>query len=339
MLHIEEIVSLKSYNTFGINVKADFFITFHSEDEIKEWLMNKELQAQRNIILGGGSNVLFLSDYKGVVLHPALKGMHVISIDEDYVVVKVAAGEVWDDFVCEAVNNGWGGVENLSLIPGRVGAAPIQNIGAYGVEAKDTIIAVEGYFLDSKEFFHLNNFECEFGYRSSIFKTRYAEKFIITSVIFRLTRNKHNYNLSYQGLAKVLEKRGETNLANIRDTIIEIRRNKLPDPEIIGNAGSFFKNPVISQSKALLMKKAYPKAPIYEFENNKYKISAAWLIEQCGWKGYRKNDAGVYDKQPLVLVNYGSASGEEIFELSCQIQDSVMKKFGIELEREVNVIV
>jgi UDP-N-acetylmuramate dehydrogenase len=338
MLQIEELVSLKPYNTFGVDVRADYLITLNNDEDVKRLLRENYLRANRFFILGGGSNVLFVGNYKGIVIHPGMRGIKVLSEDDNHVEVWVAAGEDWDNFVAYAVAQGWGGIENLSGIPGQVGSAPIQNIGAYGVEVKDTILSVEGYMLDNHESFRLNNFDCEFGYRTSIFKTRLAGRCLITAVVFRLTRNDHHYHLSYQGLSKAVEAYGNVNLTNIRQAVLLTRNSKLPDPQKIGNAGSFFKNPVIGQGKAFLLKSEYPDIPMYEHEKGKYKLSAAWLIEKCGWKGYRKDDVGVYEKQALVLVNYGSASGEEILELGHQIQQSVREKFNIDLEMEVNVI-
>ncbi|MGC8823487.1 MAG: UDP-N-acetylmuramate dehydrogenase [Bacteroidales bacterium] len=339
MLNVEELVSLKSYNTFGVDVRADYLITLSNEEDVRRLFRENYLRSNRFFILGGGSNVLFVGNYRGIILHPRMLGIEVISEDENYVVVKVAAGEDWDGFVAYAVQQGWGGIENLSGIPGLVGSAPIQNIGAYGVEVKDTLLAVEGFLLDSQENFRLNNFDCEFGYRTSIFKTRLAGRCLITAVVFRLSRRNHLYNLSYQGLSKTVASYGEVNLNNIRRAVLQTREAKLPDPLKIGNAGSFFKNPVVGQGKAFLLRTEYPQMPVYEFEKGKYKLSAAWLIEQCGWKGYRQNEVGVYEKQPLVLVNYGSARGEEILELATSIQQSVKQKFDIELEMEVNVVV
>ncbi|MGC8804136.1 MAG: UDP-N-acetylmuramate dehydrogenase [Bacteroidales bacterium] len=339
MLNVEELVSLKSYNTFGVDVRADYLITLSNEEDVRRLFRENYLRSNRFFILGGGSNVLFVGNYRGIILHPRMLGIEVISEDENYVEVKVAAGEDWDGFVAYAVQQGWGGIENLSGIPGLVGSAPIQNIGAYGVEVKDTLLAVEGFLLDSQENFRLNNFDCEFGYRTSIFKTRLAGRCLITAVVFRLSRRNHLYNLSYQGLSKTVASYGEVNLNNIRRAVLQTREAKLPDPLKIGNAGSFFKNPVVGQGKAFLLRTEYPQMPLYEFEKGKYKLSAAWLIEQCGWKGYRQNEVGVYEKQPLVLVNYGSARGEEILELATSIQQSVKQKFDIELEMEVNVVV
>lgn len=338
MLKIEELISLKPYNTFGIDVKADYFITLRDDEDVRRLLRESYLRSNRFFILGGGSNILFVGDYRGIVIHPDMRGIEVIAEDENHIEVKVAAGEDWDSFVAYAVQQGWGGIENLSGIPGQVGSAPIQNIGAYGVEVKDTLLAVEGYMLDNQEFFRLNNFDCEFGYRTSIFKTKLSGRFLITAVVFRFTRRNHTYNLSYQGLSRAVQNEGDVNLQNIRKAVLLTRETKLPDPRKIGNAGSFFKNPVVGQGKAYLLKAEYPEMPLYESEKGKYKLSAAWLIEQCGWKGYRKNDVGVYEKQALVLVNYGSASGEEVLELASNIQQSVHQKFDIELEMEVNIV-
>jgi UDP-N-acetylmuramate dehydrogenase len=338
MLEIEELVSLKPFNTFGIEAIADYWITIHSEDELLELYRKNYLLSYKCLILGGGSNVLFLDNFKGIVIHPDIKGVETISEDEDSILIKVYAGEDWDSFVKYAVDNDWGGIENLSGIPGKVGAAPIQNIGAYGIEVKDTLVAVEGFNIQSGEFFHLENFECELSYRSSIFKTHLAGKAIVTSVIFRLTKTNHSFKLSYSGLVNKLKASENINLQNIRKAIISLRDEKLPNPALIGNAGSFFKNPVVNQSKAIRLKADYPNIPLYEAEKDRYKISAAWLIEQCGWKGFRNENVGVFEKQPLVLVNYGNATGMEILNLATEIQDSIKKKFDVDLEMEVNII-
>lgn len=337
MIEISELVSLKPYNTFQIDVTADFLIKLHNINDVKDFIKQEYLKKGRYYILGGGSNVLFPSNYKGLIVHPALQGIEKIYETNKCVLIKVSAGENWDKFVEYAVNNNWYGIENLSHIPGMVGAAPIQNIGAYGTEVKETIESVHGFMLDSGEPFELKNYECEFAYRSSIFKTRLAGKIIITHVVFRLNKQPV-YNLQYKELQNKLKNYDEINLKNIRNAVIEIRKNKLPDPEIIGNAGSFFKNPTINISQALRLKSNYPNIVMYETEKDKYKLSAAWLIDQCGWKGFKNGDVGVYDKQPLVLVNYGKASGMEILDLASKIQDSVRAKFGIELEMEVNIV-
>ncbi len=337
MIEIQELVSLKLFNTFHIDVTADYFVSLRSDNDVKDFIKQEYLKKARCYILGGGSNVLFPSNYKGIIVHPAIRGIEVINETEEQILVKVAAGENWDNFVEYAVKQQWYGIENLSYIPGMVGAAPIQNIGAYGTEVKEVIESVEGYYLDSGEHFELKNFECEFGYRTSIFKTRLSGKTIITHVLFRLSKRPY-FNLQYKDLQNKLKEADHINIETIRNAIIEIRKNKLPDPDIIGNAGSFFKNPTINVSQALRLRNEYPEIVMFEAEKDKYKVSAAWLIDKCGWKGFRQGDAGTYEKQPLVLVNYGKASGMEILDLATKIQESVRNKFGIDLEMEVNIV-
>jgi UDP-N-acetylmuramate dehydrogenase len=330
-------VSLKPYNTFGIDVKAKYFTFFSSEHELQQILQT--LPAEENIlILGGGSNILFTKDFDGVILLNAIKGIEIISEDKDCVYIRAGAGVNWHHFVMYCVEHNYGGIENLSLIPGNVGASPMQNIGAYGVEVKDVFYQLDAVCIATKEVKTFNKEDCRFGYRESVFKKELKSKYIITSVTYRLTKNPV-FNISYGALQTELTMRNiyELSLKKISDAIIDIRRSKLPDPEVIFNAGSFFKNPVVDEIVVNKLKHHYPGMPFFSAEPN-YKIPAAWLIEQCGWKGFRKGDAGCYDKQPLVLVNYGKASGFELFELSDQIKESVFKKFQVELEREVNII-
>ncbi|CAN5172263.1 UDP-N-acetylmuramate dehydrogenase [soil metagenome] len=330
-------VSLKPYNTFGIDVKAKYFTFFSSEHELQQILQT--LPAEENIlILGGGSNILFTKDFDGVILLNAIKGIEIISEDKDCVYIRAGGGVNWHDFVMYCVEHNYGGVENLSLIPGNVGASPMQNIGAYGVEIKDVFDQLDAVCIATKEVKTFNKKDCRFGYRESVFKKELKGKYIITSVTYRLTKNPV-FNISYGALQAELTKRNihEISLKKISDAVIDIRRSKLPDPAVTGNAGSFFKNPVVDADVVNKLRHHYPGMPVFSADHN-FKIPAAWLIEQCGWKGFRKGDAGCYDKQPLVLVNYGKASGSELFELSGQIKQSVFKKFQVELEREVNII-
>jgi len=337
MLQIEELQQLKSLNTFGIETIADYFINLSSAEEVKEFVKNPRFRQIPHLVLGSGSNILFTGNYRGIILKSSIKGIEIINEDSDSTTIRCGAGEIWDDLVAWAVEHNLGGLENLSLIPGTVGASPIQNIGAYGIEVKESILRVEGYKTDKGVFVLINNYDCEFGYRTSIFKTLNRGKFIVTHVIFRLNK-KPEFKTEYGNISKELEKLGSSNLKNIRQAIINIRSSKLPDPAIIGNAGSFFKNPVIIESKALRIKKSYPELPLYKSSGDQYKIPAAFLIEKCGWKGYREGDAGVHKKQSLVLVNYGNAKGIEILQLAHLIQESVRKKFEIDLEMEVEII-
>ena len=289
------------------------------------------------MILGGGSNVLFTKGFNGHVLHPNIKGIEILEDNKDEVILKVGAGEDWDEFVGYCVDNGWGGVENLSLIPGNVGTCPIQNIGAYGVEVKDVIEEVETIEIETLKTHCYKNSECEFGYRDSIFKRKLKGKHIITHVNFRL-KKVPEFKLDYGNLKEGLKRFEQVDLKSIRQSVINIRNSKLPDPDEFGNSGSFFKNPVVHSEKAKRINEEYLEMPSYKISDEEVKIPAAWLIETAGWKGKRVGDAGVHERQALVLVNYGNASGEEIINLATQIQSSVKKQFDIELEMEVNVV-
>jgi UDP-N-acetylmuramate dehydrogenase len=291
------------------------------------------------LVLGGGSNILFTKDVDGLVLKNECKGINLIDEDADYFYVKAAAGEVWHDLVTHCIANNYAGLENLSLIPGNVGASPMQNIGAYGVEIKDVFYELEAYNISDKAIRVFNNSECKFGYRESVFKTGLKAQYIILSVTFRL-RKHPVFNTTYGAINTELERMGATGLTiqHISQAIINIRTNKLPNPKEIGNAGSFFKNPQVSKFRWHVIWEQYPDVVAYKIDDMHYKLAAGWLIEQCGWKGFRKGDAGCYNKQALVLVNYGSATGKEILDLSKEIIKSVEAKFGVVLEREVNVI-
>ena len=337
-MQIHENFPLKSYNTFGIDAKARFFNEFSSVEELEEYLM---LYSQYPIfILGGGSNILFTKDYDGAVLKNNIRGIDLQHEDAEYVYVKVGAGENWHQFVLHCINHNWAGVENLSLIPGNIGASPIQNIGAYGVELDDVFWSLEAFHLSEKKIHTFTATDCEFGYRDSVFKNRYKNEFAILSVTFQL-KKKPIYHVSYGAITEELEKMGVKDLSikAISQAVISIRSSKLPDPQKIANAGSFFKNPEVPTSKYEELKLEFPSIVAYPLAKGPVvKLAAGWMIEQCGWKGYRKGDAGCHAKQALVLVNYGNATGKEIYDLSEEILQSVKNKFDIVLEREVNII-
>ena len=330
-------ISLKKYNTFGLDYKADCLISIDSEDEAISILKNRESLKEPLFILGGGSNLLFTRDFHSTIIHPEFAGIEIVEQNPDYVIVSCGAGVIWDKLVEWTINKGFGGLENLSMIPGMVGATPVQNIGAYGVEVKDTIERVRAIALNDGSIREFNNKECFFGYRDSIFKGELKGKYLITNIHFRLMTNP-SLNTIYGSLKEEAEKLGPVTLNTVRQAVMNIRTAKLPDPGQIGNAGSFFKNPVISESVANALRKKYPIVPCFTDHSGGTKIAAGWLIDQCGWKGKRKGDAGVHDKQALVLVNHGKATGEDILKLSEEIKQSVFRVFGIELEREVEVI-
>jgi len=334
---IKENISLLSYNTFGIDAKADYFIEYNSVEELQTALKSEIVKSNRLLHIGGGSNLLFMKDFKGVILHSAINFIKKVSEDTDTVMLEAGAVVNWDDFVAYTVENGWGGVENLSLIPGEVGASAVQNIGAYGVEVQDVIIKVNAVEIETGEPKTFSVKDCQYGYRESIFKKELKGKYIITSVVFKLQKQAQ-FKLNYQHLEAEVLKNGDINLQNIRQTIIAVRESKLPDPKIFGNAGSFFMNPVISKAHFNELLAQYPQMPHYFVSETEEKVPAGWLIDQCGWKGKQIGNAGVHDKQALVLVNKGGATGAEIVYLAEQIQVSVKIKFGIELRAEVNYI-
>ena len=330
--------SLLPYHTFGMDVKTSVFIEYTSVDELKQILQQKNLSDKKWLHIGGGSNLLFTGDYEGVILHSAIKGTEIVYEDDESVHVRVGAGEVWDDFVAYTVNKDWYGAENHSLIPGAVGASAVQNIGAYGMEAKDLIVKVEALEVTTGNDSVFTNTECRYAYRESIFKKEWKGRYIITYVTYRLSK-RPQFHLEYGNVKGELEKQGcEPTLKNVRDVIIRIREAKLPDPKVQGNAGSFFMNPVIPrmQYESLLAK--YPDMPHYKVDEEWVKVPAAWMIDRCGWKGKRMGNAGVHDKQALVLVNCGGATGQEIITLSQHIQQSVYESFGIAIIPEVNFI-
>lgn len=334
-LTIETDVNLKPYNSFGISAIASEMIRLKSEEELPDVL--RYVSGCKNLLLaGGGSNMLFTKDWDGIVLRIETKGIEVLDEDQDFVYVRAQAGEIWDDFVLFCIQKGYGGLENLSAIPGNVGSSPIQNIGAYGVELKDVFYMLEAVSLRTGEFREFYKDECQFDYRNSVFKADYIGQYLIISVIFKL-RKSPVFNISYGAIESELKKQNlPITLSSVRDVIIKIRSSKLPDPLKIGNAGSFFKNPMIQETKFTQLISKYPGIQYYKAENG-YKIAAGWMIEQCGWKGYREGDAGVHERQALVLVNYGNATGIEIKLLSQKIIDSVAEKFDIFLQPEVNI--
>jgi len=329
--------SLRAFNTFRVEAAAARYIRFDSDHEIDDFLDRNALGGHRFLVLGGGSNLLFVDDFDGIVLHPLLKGMDVIEADSRHMWIRAMAGENWDDLVAYAVINGWGGIENLSLIPGSVGASAVQNIGAYGTEVKDVIEHVEALSIESRKKVTLLPKECGFGYRTSHFKGRWAGAFIVTAVVFRLNRQP-DFVLDYPGVKAVVEDLGSVNLQTIRQAIISIRQEKLPDPAHVGNAGSFFKNPVIEGNTLARLRQQFPDLPHYPQGGDHYKLAAGWLIERCGWKGRHVGKAAVHHRQALVLVNLGGATGREILELSEQVSGAVQERFGIELAREVLVV-
>jgi len=329
--------SLKSLNSFSIDVNANNFCSVESLSELLKFLKTKPSNL---FILGGGSNILFTKNVEGTVLHINLKGIEVLKESNFFSEVKVSAGENWHDFVLWSIDKNLGGLENLSLIPGNVGTAPIQNIGAYGVELKDNFVSCEAINLSTLEIETFTNLECKFGYRNSIFKSEKKGEYIIISVTFKLTNKNHKIKTSYGDIKKQLEKNSikHPKIKDISDAVILIRKSKLPDPKVIGNAGSFFKNPIINSKTFSTIIKQFPNIPNYKISNDEIKIPAGWLIEKAGFKGKKFNTYGVHDKQALVLVNYGNASGKEILELSKLIQKTIITIFGIKLEREVNII-
>ena len=337
-MEIKENYSLKAYNTFGIDVRCRYFIEADCEEELLELIASYEWNPHELLILGGGSNFLFTEDFDGTVFYPLMKGIEIVKEDASTVYVRVGAGEVWDDFVAWTVEHQYGGVENLSMIPGHVGAAPVQNVGAYGMEAGDCIFQVEAVDLEKAELTVIDAADCQFNYRDSIFKREWKNRFVITRVVFTLSKEPH-FNLGYGSVKAELEKQGgEVTLQSIRQAIIAIREAKLPDVKLLPNAGSFFKNPVVSRKSAEHLLEQYPGMPVYEVDEAKSKLAAGWLIEQCGWKGKRMGPVGVHDKQALVLVNYGKANGTDISRLANEIKKSVFMKFSVWIEPEVYIL-
>ena len=336
-MRILQNVSLKPYNTFGIDVPAEQFLELEDTAQLPDILNDNTLPASKHII-GGGSNILLTKTVSGLVILNKSRGINKIKEDDDHVLLEVRSGEVWHEFVMFAIARGLAGIENLALIPGTVGAAPMQNIGAYGVEAKQTIDSVSFFHLEDKSMHTIPNTACRFGYRDSIFKHELKGKVFITSVRFRLNK-KPSFNTSYGAIEQELQQMNvqELSIKAIADAVISIRSSKLPDPKKTGNAGSFFKNPTIPVKQYTQLQQEFPNISSYPVNETEVKVPAGWLIEQCGWKGHRRGETGVHEKQALVLVNYGGANGSDVWALSDDILRSVRNKFGIELEREVQV--
>lgn len=337
-MNIQNNFSLKAYNTFGIEAKAKQFVAVHSTEELKKIL--QENQNEPKFILGGGSNMLLTQDIQALVIHIDLLGKKVVHDDEDFVWVESMAGENWHDFVLWTIDQNFGGLENMSLIPGNVGTTPVQNIGAYGTEIKDTFVSCEAINIKTQEMKTFTKEACHFGYRESIFKNEVKDQYIITSVVFKLSKRNHKINISYGDITKELEKQNVAipTLKDVSNAVIAIRQSKLPDPKELGNSGSFFKNPIISKADYDKIKALHPEMPHYIVSETEVKVPAGWLIEKAGFKGKRFGDAGIHKNQALVLVNYGHATGQEILNVSKDIQATIFKQFGISIEAEVNVI-
>jgi len=330
--------SLKKLNTFGIDVKAKQYICIEHFDELKHIL--KRFYTEEIFVLGGGSNMLLTKDINKTVVHINTKGISVFEEDNRHIYIDVEAGENWHEFVMWTINQGYGGLENLALIPGKVGTAPIQNIGAYGIELKDTFTSCDAIHRQTLNLKTFSKKDCKFNYRQSVFKQELKNMYVISKVRFKLTKTKHHLNTKYGAIEDELQKMNITKPQpkDIAQTVIKIRQSKLPDPKQIGNSGSFFKNPIVKLSKFEKLKQLYPEMPSYKIDDNLIKIPAGWLIEQAGLKGYRNGDAGVHDKQALVLVNHGNASGEQILNLAKKIQHTINQDFDIKLETEVNIL-
>lgn len=334
---MEHNYSLQPFNTFGIDVRAKHFATFSNISELKTAL--KSVEKEDILILGGGSNMLFTKDFEGLVLRNEIKGISVANEDAQFVYVTAGAGEVWHEFVQYCIEQHWCGLENLSLIPGSVGASPMQNIGAYGVEIKDVFHELSALHIASGELHTFNKEQCQFGYRESVFKRAFKNQYIITDVTFALAKNP-NLKTSYGAIQQELDAKGIQNpsIRDVSEAVIAIRQFKLPDPKVLGNAGSFFKNPVISRTEFEVILAKFPNVSHYVLNDTEVKLAAGWLIENAGLKGYRQGTCGVHEKQALVLVNYGGSKGQQILDLSTQIIQTIQAQFGVTLEREVNII-
>jgi len=330
--------SLKNYNTFGIDATARYFVEVTTIEELQDILENNAYP--RKILIGGGSNMLLTDYIDALFIHVNLKGKQIVSQDDNNVIVKVMAGENWHNMVMWAIDHDFGGLENMSLIPGNTGTAPIQNIGAYGVELKDCFVSCEAVRIEDQQLVTLSKEECQFGYRDSFFKNEGKDKYVITSVTFSFTKKNHNINSGYGAIENQLLKESISNptIKDISNAVIAIRQSKLPDPKELGNSGSFFKNPIVTKEIFTRFSTTYPEAPFYKVSDDYYKIPAGWLIEQCGFKGKRFGDAGVHKNQALVLVNYDSATGKDILDLAAKIIEEVKRKFEIEISPEVNLI-
>ena len=337
-MQIQHNFSLKKYNTFGIEAKAKQFVAVHSTEELKQVLETHKGEAK--FILGGGSNMLLTQDINALVIHVDIKGIKIIKEDDDHVWVESNAGEVWHEFVLWTIDQNFGGLENMSLIPGNVGTTTVQNIGAYGTEIKDTFVSCNAMNIATQEMRTFEKAECKFGYRESIFKQEVKDQYVITSVVFQLTKRNHKINTAYGDITKELEKNNivTPTLKEVSNAVIAIRQSKLPDPKELGNSGSFFKNPIIPKALYEKAHAKFPDMPHYVVSETEVKVPAGWLIEQAGFKGKRFGDAGIHKNQALVLVNYGNATGQEILAVSRDIQATVLEKYGIAIEAEVNVI-
>jgi UDP-N-acetylmuramate dehydrogenase len=338
MLKIQSDFPLYRSNTFGIHALAEFYTDIHTNEDLVELADSDIFDRTDHLILGGGSNILFTRNYRGLIIHPAISSFEITDDDNRYASVRVGSGVVWDSLVEWAITKNLGGIENLSGIPGTVGASPIQNIGAYGTEVKDAISHVEGFDLKEKDFRTFTADACKFGYRTSLFKESMKNRFVVCYVTFRLTKPPHKLVTHYGTIEEELKKYPQITIATVRKAVLAIRNSKLPDPMKIGNAGSFFKNPVVKNDLANDIKKTHPAAPVYPAGNDRSKLSAAWLIDQAGCKGLRIGNAATHLNQPLVLVNLGGATGKEILELAAYVKNKVAEMFDIQLEEEVNIV-
>ncbi len=336
-MHITKQAALKTYNTFGLDIKASELSICSDVESLVSTIDHLIYNPQPHLVLGGGSNLLFSSDYEGLIIHPTIGGIEVINEDAQNVWIEVGAGVEWDQLVEHCVNNNWFGIENLSYIPGNVGASPVQNIGAYGVEVKDCIESVKGIYLSDSKPFSLNNSDCHFEYRNSIFKKELKNKTVIVSVVFKLQKS-GELNLSYGPVKAEFDKKNDASIMALRNTIIEIRKSKLPEPEEYGNAGSFFKNPIIDKATFDALIDKNPSIPSYKLNSDSFKIPAGWLIDQAGWKGKSIGGAAVHKDQALVLINKGNALPSDIIQLSNNIIENIGEKYNIKLEPEVNII-
>ncbi len=338
-MDIQRNADLTPFNTFGVPARALALAEFGSDMELRKLLSHPELEGLPRMILGGGSNMLFTRDWPGLVLHNDVQGIEVLAENEDRITLRAGAGMVWHDLVMHSVHKGWGGLENMSLIPGRVGAGPMQNIGAYGAELKDTFDHLEALRISDGEVVRFSNSDCSFGYRESFFKREGRDRFVIMRVAFNLSK-KPQVNVGYGSLRNELENRGITvpTIKDVSDAVIAIRSSKLPDPKVFGNAGSFFKNPTVPNAEAERIRIILPDLVTFPAADGQMKLAAGQLIEKAGWKGFRENGYGVHKDQALVLVNHGGATGQQIFDLSTRILQSVHERFGVDLEREVNII-
>ena len=339
-MRIEQNFSLKTYNTFGIDAKAKSLVAVTTEAELIDFLKHNPLKNELALVLGGGSNMLLTKDIDGTVLHVAISGKQIIEETESSALVEAGAGENWHQLVLWAIENNLAGIENLSLIPGNIGTAPVQNIGAYGVELKDTFYSLDAIEISTGKKHTFTLEACKFGYRESIFKSELKGKFIITRVRLKLFKPPHSLSTHYGAIKEELTNKEVVNpsIKDVSNAVIAIRQSKLPDPKELGNSGSFFKNPIVREEIANSLKNSYPELPIYDANSGNKKLAAGWLIDQCGLKGYRTGDAGVHKKQALVLVNYGNATGADILALAQFVITHVYEKFGVKLEPEVNII-